>query len=62
MTQDNDETRIPAMQRLLDSPFILLVLGVAIPGLLYVVWGVVEVTMIPMTPMEAGTPQVEVSQ
>lgn len=62
MTEDDNDVRIPAMQRLLDNPFLLLFLGLAIPGLLYVVWGVMEVAMIPMTPMDAGTPQVEVSQ
>ena len=41
---------IPFMQRLLDSPFILLVLGVVIPTVLYTVWGVVEVLLIPMAP------------
>lgn len=62
MTHSHSEEKVPAMQRLLDSPFILLILGVAIPTLLYVVWGVVEVTMIPMTPADAGVTQIEVSQ
>lgn len=58
---DGDQEDIPAMQRLLDNPFLLLFLGVAIPGLLYVVWGVMEVAMIPNTPMDGGTQQVAVS-
>jgi hypothetical protein len=65
--QDGNETsigeeRIPAMQRLLDNPFLLLILGVAIPGLLYVVWGVIEVTMIPDTPVDDGPAQIEISR
>lgn len=62
-SQDKNEgaESIPAMQRLLDNPFLLLFLGVAIPGLLYVVWGVMEVAMIPNTPMDGGSPQVVVS-
>jgi hypothetical protein len=44
----NDDEDIPFMQRLLDSPLVLLALGVAIPTLLYIVWGVVEVAMIPL--------------
>ena len=62
-SQDNNDgaESIPAMQRLLDNPFLLLFLGVAIPGLLYVVWGVMEVAMIPNTPMDGGSPQVTVS-
>lgn len=66
MTESQDKNdgaeSIPAMQRLLDSPFILLILGVTIPAILYVVWGVVEVTMIPDTPMDGGSQQIEVSQ
>ena len=47
VTENNDE-EIPFMQRLLDSPLILLALGVAVPTLLYIVWGVVETAMIPL--------------
>lgn len=54
--------RIPAMQRLLDNPFLLLFLGVAVPAVLYVIWGVMEVAMIPMTPMDDGAAQIEISQ
>ena len=39
---------IPFMQRLLDNHFLLLALGVAIPAVLYVVWGIVEVANIPL--------------
>ena len=54
--------RIPAMQRLLDNPFLLLFLGVAIPAVLYVIWGVMEVAMIPMTSLDGDATQIEVSQ
>jgi len=40
--------RLPFMQRLLDNHFLLLTLGVAIPGLLYLVWGILEVAQIPL--------------
>lgn len=39
---------IPLMQRLLDNPFLLLALGVAVPAVLYLVWGIVEVANIPL--------------
>lgn len=39
---------IPFMQRLLDNHFLLLALGVAIPAVLYVVWGIIEVANIPL--------------
>jgi hypothetical protein len=44
------EQKIPFMQQLLDSPFILLVIGVAIPTVLYTIWGVMEVVSIPVAP------------
>jgi len=39
---------IPLMQQLLDSPILLLVIGIVSPMLLYVVWGVMEVIAIPL--------------
>ncbi len=38
---------IPWMQQLLDSPFLLLFLGVMIPMVLYNLWGVVEILILP---------------
>jgi hypothetical protein len=43
-----DEEPIPAMQQLLDNPFLLLFLGIAMPTVLYVVWGVMEIVGIPI--------------
>jgi hypothetical protein len=40
--------KIPFMQRVLDNPFLLLFLGVAIPTVLYTLWGVMEVASIPI--------------
>ena len=40
---------IPWMQKLLDSPFILLTLGVMIPMIVYNLWGVIEILLIPVT-------------
>jgi len=42
--------RIPAMQRILDNPFLLLFLGVATPAALYLMWGVMEISQIPIAP------------
>ena len=39
---------VPAMQQLLDNPFLLLFLGIAMPTVLYIVWGVMEVANIPV--------------
>lgn len=41
-------TRIPTMQRLLDNPFLLLFLGVSIPAVLYLMWGIMEIAQIPL--------------
>lgn len=40
--------RIPMMQRVLDNPFLLLFLGVTIPTVLYILWGVMEIASIPL--------------
>jgi len=40
--------RIPFMQRVLDNPFLLLFLGVATPAVLYLLWGVMELSQIPV--------------
>ena len=40
--------RIPTMQKLLDNPFLLLFLGVAMPTVLYLIWGVMEIVTIPI--------------
>jgi hypothetical protein len=40
--------RIPVMQRVLDNPFLLLFLGVTMPAVLYLLWGVMEITSIPV--------------
>jgi hypothetical protein len=55
MAQDQDPKsepqiieRMPFIQRVLDNPFLLLFLGVVIPTVLYIVWGVMEITNIPL--------------
>ena len=50
VTTDDDlpDEPIPAMQQLLDNPFLLLFLGIAMPTVLYIVWGVMEIVGIPI--------------
>jgi hypothetical protein len=38
--------RMPFMQRVLDNPFLLLFLGVVIPTVIYILWGVMEIANI----------------
>jgi len=42
------QEQIPLMQRFLDNPFLLLVLGIAVPALFYIIWGIIEITQIPI--------------
>ena len=41
--QPQSSERVPMMQRILDNPFLLLFLGVTLPTVLYLIWGVMEV-------------------
>lgn len=45
---DGEEERIPFFQQVLDNPFLLLFLGVTIPTVFYVIWGIIEVANIPI--------------
>lgn len=40
--------RIPVMQRILDNPFLLLFIGVTVPTVFYLLWGLIELTQIPI--------------
>ncbi|WP_347309649.1 hypothetical protein [Defluviimonas sp. SAOS-178_SWC] len=46
--QGQPPERIPFMQQVLDNPFLLLFLGITIPTVLYLVWGVMEVASVPV--------------
>jgi hypothetical protein len=43
-----EDEPVPFMQRVLDDPFLLLFIGVTIPTVLYVVWGVMEIATVPI--------------
>jgi hypothetical protein len=43
-----EDEPVPLMQRVLDNPFLLLFLGVAVPTVFYIIWGVMEITQIPI--------------
>jgi hypothetical protein len=49
MSEEN-EGDIPAMQRLLDNPFMLLFIGVTFPTVFYIIWGIMEIIGIPTAP------------
>ena len=43
-----DDEPLPFMQRVLDNPFLLLFLGVAVPTVFYIIWGIMEIIQIPI--------------
>jgi hypothetical protein len=45
---EQGEERIPVMQRMLDNPFLLLFLGVTVPTVTYIIWGVMEIVTVPI--------------
>ena len=47
-SSSDEEERIPFMQQLLDNPFLLLFLGVVIPTVLYLIWGIMEIISVPI--------------
>jgi hypothetical protein len=40
--------KIPLVQRVLDNPFILLFIGIFVPAVFYIIWGVMEIVNIPI--------------
>lgn len=47
-TEDDPNEPVPWMQQLLDNPFLLLFIGVLVPMLVYNVWGIIDILMIPV--------------
>ena len=41
---------VPFFQRVLDNPFLLLFLGIVVPTVFYILWGVMEIATIPIAP------------
>jgi len=46
--KQTSEEHVPVMQQILDNPFLLLFLGVTIPTVFYIIWGVMEIVTIPI--------------
>ena len=52
MNQENNDTskeRIPVMQKILDNPFLLLFIGITMPTVFYIIWGIMEIITIPIS-------------
>ncbi len=50
VTDTEENVRVPIMQRIIDNPFLLLFIGVVVPTVFYVLWGIMEIVTIPMAP------------
>lgn len=49
--KENEEPeRISPMQAVLDNPFLLLFIGVVVPTVFYLIWGIMELLSIPVAP------------
>jgi len=48
-TENKAPVRLPIMQRVLDNPFLLLFIGVVVPTVFYVIWGIMEIVTIPIS-------------
>ena len=47
-TPESPPERVPVMQRVLDNPFLLLFIGVVVPTVFYIIWGIMEIVTIPI--------------
>jgi hypothetical protein len=47
-TESGRDEKVPAMQRVLDNPFLLLFLGVTMPTVFYILWGIMEIVTLPL--------------
>ena len=48
MADNENDNDIPFMQKLLDNHFLLLVIGVVSPGVLYILWGIIDIMNTPL--------------
>lgn len=46
----DNENDIHFMQKLMDNSFVLLFIGVLVPTVTYIVWGIMELMSIPIAP------------
>ena len=48
MENQNENQPATVFQQVVDNPFLLLFLGVVMPTVFYIVWGVMEIATIPV--------------
>jgi hypothetical protein len=47
-SEPDQPERASFFQRVLDNPFLLLFLGVTVPTIVYLIWGIMEIIQIPI--------------
>jgi len=47
-SNDHANEPVPWLQQLLDNPFLLLFIGVMVPMIIYIAWGLIDIFTIPM--------------
>ncbi len=47
-TPPDASERPPVMQTVCDNPFLLLFIGVAVPAVFYLIWGIMDIVLIPV--------------
>ena len=50
MSEPTNSTKFHYMQRLLDNQWIMLLLGILVPTVIYTLWGLYDVINIPVAP------------
>ena len=50
MSTEPTREKIPFWQQMADNPFLLLFIGVVMPTVFYILWGIMEVATIPVAP------------
>ena len=51
-SQSKDDAEvIPAIQKLFDRPFLLLIVGFVTMAAFYTIWGIVEIVILPQAPL-----------
>jgi hypothetical protein len=48
---EEKQERVPVMQQILDNRFLMLFLGITVPTVFYILWGVMEIATVPVTPL-----------
>jgi len=46
----DSDNEIPFMQKILDNSFLLVFIGILVPTVTYLIWGIMELVAIPVAP------------